>query len=127
MIHASQEIEVWYILPTIRKELSLCLKEKGLTQKKVAGILSLTEAAVSQYISKKRADMVVLSQDSRENIKMAADRISKNPKLLRIEIARIMDDIKENGTLCRLHKSIGDGIPSDCRICFDDSDIKGDK
>ena len=44
-----QEIEVWYILPAIRKELVVVLKESGLTQRKIAGMLKVTEAAISQY------------------------------------------------------------------------------
>ena len=50
-----QEIEVWYVLPAIRKELVVTLKEKNLTQKKIAEFLNITEAAVSQYIKQKRA------------------------------------------------------------------------
>ncbi|MFH1405899.1 MAG: hypothetical protein ABIG52_01635 [Nanoarchaeota archaeon] len=50
-----QEIEVWYILPAIRKELVLALKEKGHTQKEIASFLNVTEPAISQYTKEKRA------------------------------------------------------------------------
>ena len=53
-----QELEVWYILPAIRRELTISLKEEGLKQRQVAEILGVTEAAVSQYIKSKRAKAI---------------------------------------------------------------------
>ena len=50
-----QEIEVWYMLPAIRKEFALTLIRHELSQKEVAKLLGVTEAAVSQYKSEKRA------------------------------------------------------------------------
>ena len=43
-----QEVEVLYILPAIRRELAKEMKKQGLEQKKIAGLLFVTEAAVSQ-------------------------------------------------------------------------------
>lgn len=49
------EIATWYILPVIRKELAILLvKNHGMSQKKTASLLGVTDAAVSQYLSKKR-------------------------------------------------------------------------
>jgi len=48
------EETVWYLLPLIRKEFAKSLiKDHGLTQRKAAEKLGITEAAVSQYVSKK--------------------------------------------------------------------------
>ena len=49
------EIIVWEVLPIIRNEFAKSLiKNHGLTQRKTAEILGLTEASVSRYISGKR-------------------------------------------------------------------------
>ncbi|HIH66091.1 MAG TPA: transcriptional regulator, partial [Nanoarchaeota archaeon] len=50
-----QELEVFYFIPAIRKELSVQMKKKGKGQREIANLLGITEAAVSQYISSKRA------------------------------------------------------------------------
>ena len=49
-----QEIEVWYILPAIRKELVRVFKEKGKSGKEIAFLLGITPASVSQYGKDKR-------------------------------------------------------------------------
>ncbi len=43
------------ILPTVKCELAKTMKNQGITQRKIAELLFLTEAAVSQYLSGKRA------------------------------------------------------------------------
>ncbi len=49
-----QEIEVRYILPAIRKQLTIALAKDGLKQNQIARLLNITPAAVSQYIKEKR-------------------------------------------------------------------------
>ena len=54
-----QEIEVWYIIPAIRKALAEQLvKKHKLTLEKTGNILGVSKAAVSQYLSKKRATKI---------------------------------------------------------------------
>ena len=43
-----QEIEVWYLIPAIRAELAKELLKEGINQTKIASILNITNAAVSQ-------------------------------------------------------------------------------
>ena len=51
-----QEIEVWYLIPALRKELArIFIKDYGLAQKKAAELLGISGAAVSQYVKEKRA------------------------------------------------------------------------
>ena len=45
-----QEIEVWYIIPAVRRELAKSMVKIGLKQKQIAVTLGITEAAVSQYL-----------------------------------------------------------------------------
>ncbi|MHA1237858.1 MAG: transcriptional regulator [Candidatus Odinarchaeia archaeon] len=46
---------LWYVLPAIRRELArILIEEHKMSQRKAADILGLSEAAVSQYVHKKR-------------------------------------------------------------------------
>jgi len=70
------EEAVWYTLPIIRKELARSLiKDCGLSQRKAAEKLGITESAVSQYLSKKRGDFKALNTTIRREIKESAKRI----------------------------------------------------
>ena len=51
MVHMPQEIEVWYVIPAIRKQLAKALVgEHKLPQKQVADIMGVSSAAISQYL-----------------------------------------------------------------------------
>jgi len=82
---------VWYILPLIRKEFAKSLiKDRGLTQRKAAEKLGITEAAVSQYVSKKRGDLKVKDVGLRREIKESTKRIMKGDFLvMKTETCRI--------------------------------------
>lgn len=111
-----QEIEVWYIIPAVRKELVLTLKEKGNTQKKIAGLLNITEAAVSQYIKAKRAREIIFGDEIKKYIKDAAARI-KDKITAYQELQRIVQHVKNSKTICRIHMGMEEGLEG-CDICF---------
>lgn len=48
------EIIVQYVLPAIRAEMALRMKDEGISQAQIARILGVTPAAVNQYIKSKR-------------------------------------------------------------------------
>ena len=86
------EIIVWKIIPVIRKEFAKSLiKDHGLTQRKAAEMLGLTEATVSRYITGKRGTKEIQDEDILEKIKESANHI-----------------FKENGTTI---------IEETCKIC----------
>ena len=111
-----QEIEVWYVLPAIRKELAEELVKKGMKQKDIAEKLGITESAVSQYIKKKRAKKVVFNKKIKTEIRKAANMISGNGNPVK-EIQRICDIIKEDMLLCKISKNLG-LAPRNCKKCF---------
>ncbi|MBI2103348.1 transcriptional regulator [Candidatus Woesearchaeota archaeon] len=111
-----QEIEVWYIIPAVRKELVVALKEKGNSQKKIAELLNLTEAAVSQYIQSKRAREVLFSDEVKQYIKEAAGRIKDKTTAYR-ELQRIIQHVKKTKTICKIHMGMEEGLEG-CDICF---------
>ena len=114
-----QEIMVWHILPAIRRELSKSLvKEHKLTQKQVAELLGITEAAVSHYLKSKRAKDVVFDNQVLDKIKRSAERIVKNKECLVPEIQKICNHINIKQMVCELHKKHSKRVPINCDICL---------
>ena len=51
------ELVVWYVLPTIRREVARELvNSHGMSQAEVARKFGVTDAAISQYLKKKRGE-----------------------------------------------------------------------
>ncbi len=85
------EEAVWHTLPLIRKEFACHLvKDHGLTQRKAAEKLGITESAVSQYLAKKRGSSKIKDPVIREEIKKSVQRIvDGNLQIMKIETCRI--------------------------------------
>ncbi len=100
-----QEIEVWYVLPAIRKELAeIFIRKHNLKQKEVAELLDLRESTISQYFSEKRANEIRLDNKTKKEIEKSAEIIIKDKNGLITEIQKICHLIKQRGFLCRVHK-----------------------
>jgi len=100
-----QEVEVWYILPAIRKALAKALLRKfQLTQKKVSELLQLQESTVSQYIKEKRGNQDIFDEEIQLEIDISAQNIHNDSKTMLFEIQRICALVKEKGILCKVHK-----------------------
>lgn len=114
-----QEIEVWFILPALRRELARIITEKhGLSQKEAANILNVSEPAISQYKKSKRAKEVKFTDKTMQVIEDVTERIIKDKSSLIKEMQRLCDEVKKDLTLCKIHKSKADNIPSGCHICL---------
>ena len=100
-----QEMDVWYVLPAIRREFARALLAQGLSQKQVAPLLGVTEASVSHYKKEKRARELVFDEHTKFLIKNAAVRVVAQPQSIFGEIMAIDDELKRNGVFCQLHKS----------------------
>ena len=114
------EIESFYLLPTIRKELTRHLKDQGLDQKEIARKLHITEPAVSQYVNSKRASQVIFDrkideeiQKSAVSIKTGANFIEESTKLL-----RLVKDHRFISNVCHSVNTDTKIIPHNCDVCF---------
>ena len=119
-----QEIEVWFILPALRRELAKSMiADHRLSQKQVAGIMGITEAAVSQYLKSKRAKDVKFSKQTVAEIKTAAKNIVTDNTHMMSELLHLcnLSDVKH--LMCKLHKSQFD-IDAKCNVCFEGDLIK---
>lgn len=117
-----QEIEVWYVLPAIRKAFALELIKSGLAQKNVAHILGVTEAAISQYKKEKRAQNLVFNAVIDAEIKNSVLMLRDKPETIFKEMMRINKLVKTSGLFCELHRSKC-ATPDDCEAaCYVMSD-----
>ncbi|HIH18158.1 MAG TPA: hypothetical protein HA250_03595 [Nanoarchaeota archaeon] len=111
-----QELEVFYFIPAIRKELSVQMKKKGKGQREIANLLGITEAAVSQYISSKRATGVKLEKKIKEEISKSVDKI-KNPLDSVRETQQILAFLRRSRLICKYHHKFLKFIPKNCDVC----------
>ena len=111
-----QEIEVLYVIPAIRRQFAIALKAEGSDQKSIAILLHVTEAAISQYISGKRASQVVFDDATKAEIAKAAKRAQKTGSFL-VESQKMLDLIRKRKITCKAHRDFG-GAADDCDVCF---------
>ena len=109
-----QELEVFYIIPTIRRYLTVYMKELGKPQKEIAKILGVQESTISQYVRHKRAAEINLSQEIESKIKEAVSRINNSFDVIR-ETQQVLKVIRDSGEMCKIHKQLAD-IPESCDI-----------
>ena len=113
-----QEVEVWYLLPALRKHLAVYLKKEGMKQKDIAITLSLTEPAVSQYLKKKRGETISLSPDMVGEVAMSARTLMGDSSKLRSELQRLLKRLRETRFICSVcHDHIR--TAKDCEICYE--------
>ena len=115
-----QEIEVFYIIPTIRSSLTRYLKQRGMTQKQIASLFGLRESTVSQYVKLRRASSIRFSKDIDKKISESARRIESRFDVIR-EIQTILKAIRKSGEICSIHKSfctLPCNALSDNKRCF---------
>ena len=110
-----QEIEVFYILPAIRRELAINLDKEGLQQNEISELLHVTPAAINQYLNSKRALEVNFSPQIKKEIKKSALRI-KNGSFFLEETQNLLRKIKQARVVCTLHKKFTN-LPC-CNACF---------
>jgi uncharacterized protein len=103
MYSLPQEIEVWYVIPGIRKELAKCLiKNHGITYEKVGKSLGITKAAVSQYIKNKRASKIRLHDKALKEVCKSCNLIVKKNQSANKEIMRILKFIRDKNLPCEV-------------------------
>ena len=104
------ELVVWYVLPTIRREVAKELvKTHGMTQAQVAKKFGVTDAAISQYLKKKRGENQLIEDSPqyeafKEEIKLSAERIADNTSEFVDEMCRICTVVKSTGLLAKIYE-----------------------
>lgn len=126
-----QEVEVWYIIPSIRRELTRIMIDNDIAQKNIAEMLGVTEPAVTQYKLEKskrsRGDQVEIPPNVRAEIETSAERIHEAwlekeedehvYELMTREINRIIDIMRDEGIICEVHREHCLNVAEDCSAC----------
>ena len=116
MYSLPQEIEVWYIIPAIRKEIATCLiREHKITYARVGEILGLTKAAVSQYLNNRRAGKITLPEQARKQVAKSCVKIVKGKSNAVKEILDILKFIREKDLPCRVCEKHDNGALVGCK------------
>ena len=70
-----QEIEVWYVIPAIRRELAKNMKSKGMKQTEIAKRMGMTKSAITQYLNNKRANNFTFKENMTKEIQKTSTKI----------------------------------------------------
>ena len=107
-----QELETFYILPTLRHMLADELKKSGKKQTEIANLFGVTPATISQYHTKKRGSEIILPAIVQEYIIQAASKIKDRYTYIK-EIQNLLKIIRNTKTLCQIHHQLND-LPLNC-------------
>lgn len=115
-----QEVEAFYIIPALRRELAKHLVALGLTQRDVAKKLGVTDAAVSQYLSNKRGTAFEYDATITKAMAAAAKRMqaTSSDAIIRKEIDALCALLKDEKVICAIHKK-NTTVKDGCSSCFD--------
>ncbi|MDD5502247.1 MAG: helix-turn-helix domain-containing protein [Candidatus Thermoplasmatota archaeon] len=103
------ELIVWYVLPSIRRDLATKLKKKGMAQKDIAEKLGITPAAVSQYLKSRRGLSKFNNKEMETQIGHLADEIAAGRiKDLQPGICGICGVCKKTPVLESIYEKYGD-------------------
>lgn len=111
-----QELEVWYVIPAIRKELAISLAGMGLKHSSIACMFGVTEACISNYFKSKRAQEVKFSREINLLINESAKKLSKGKSCFIKEVQCICKAFKKGEYLCSIHKKFDDVCK--CKGCL---------
>jgi len=118
------EIVVWYVLPTIRRELAKELVDVyKMKQSQVAKMFGVTDAAISQYLKNKRGDSSIIENSDKysvfENeIKESARLMAEGKTDISVEMCRICTSMKNVGLLAQVYTD-STGHPAPKCACGD--------
>jgi predicted transcriptional regulator len=128
-----QELEVWYVLPSLRREMARLMIKKGIPQKDIAGILGVTEPAVTQYklakSKRSRGDVIEIPDSFTPEIERSVDAMVKawqarEPdkyvyQAMTKEVNRLIRALRDAGIMCDVHRGQCEEVEEECRACKD--------
>ena len=113
-----QEIEAFYLLPALRRELAGALKALGKDQKTIASLLGVTGAAVSHYLSGKRGAEMEMPASFVAKVRERAKHI-KDSASAYAALQRLVRDANDDRLLCTLHLKMDSSLAKGCALCYE--------
>ncbi|MEM4348399.1 MAG: hypothetical protein QXN37_02415 [Candidatus Anstonellaceae archaeon] len=82
----------WKILPAISRHVAVAMEKEGISRSEIARLLGTTEAAISQYINRKRGTAKISDAVKQACIRLArkAAKGKMNPSAVDLELAKIV-------------------------------------
>ncbi len=118
------EIVVWNVLPMIRREFANELVNTyNMPQAEVARRFGVTDAAISQYLKKKRGDSALIEQSElypqfMDQIKKSAKLVAEDKSDFPSEMCRLCVVVKKSGLLAEIYEQqTGTKAPKCARSC----------
>ncbi len=97
------EVAIWKALPSIKSALAQALVERNLSQRKIAQLLSSTEASISYYITGKRGASIIIGKHVLEEIGKLTERIVSeqlSDDELTKEICAVCQKVRKSCAIC---------------------------
>ncbi len=115
-----QEIEAFYVIPAVRRELARLLVASGLTQRAVALKLDVTEPAISQYLSNKRGITMEYPPIVAAQLKASTNKIllTDDPRAIRAAVEAACAAVRTERVMCTLHRKHAT-VKDDCTSCYE--------
>lgn len=107
-----QELETFYILPTLRHALAIELHRLGKKQNQIAEIFGVTSSTISQYKSKKRGSQITFVTEILSEISKSAGKITDRYTYIR-EIQHLLRILRNTNILCQIHHKLNK-LPTNC-------------
>ena len=104
------EVIVWYVLPIIRREVaSELVNVHGMTQADVARKFGVTDAAISQYLKKKRGGNTELEQSPSypklmEAVRESAQSLADSKTEIEYELCKLCNTVRTIGLLDEIYR-----------------------
>ena len=114
-----QEIEVWYVIPAIRRELAIAMKNNGLKQVEIANLLGITKSAITQYLNNKRASKVYFNSKIKSQVIESVKSIQNKLDTMR-EMQRILHLARNENVICDVHVKLDKDFEN-CHVCYEDN------
>ncbi len=112
-----QELEVWYVIPALRKNFAEIMLKKGLKKKDIARKLKLRNSAVSQYLNSQRGTELKFDKKMLKQIEGSVKRILNDETTATREIVKLCNIIRKRGILCCFHQSKNNHLKN-CEVCL---------
>ena len=113
-----QELEVWYLIPALRRELTkILISNFNLNQKEISKILGITESAISQYLKSKRGNELKFSKEEFEEIKKVAKEIISDKENSNEYFYKLCIKFRGCQSLCKLHRKQDNSVSKNCDLC----------
>lgn len=121
-------------LPSMRALVSRRLSKEGLSQGRIAGLIGITQASVSLYLSEKPSkplgqlsELGISGEEAERYSSLLAEDLKRNPIYAVSTLYAIWSDLLGKGLMCRAHRKEYPFL-SNCDVCmktFGRQEVKG--